>query len=268
MSVDDKPYIAKDYWDKRYDKLSIDRSGHVDLPAEYNSWLYKRKRACIHGLLRKAGVSLSKARVLEMGAGTGVYVADWVKAGADVTGIDMSVKAAEALQIKYPDHKFFQADLTDPGLSSRLGPPYDLVTGIDVLYYLTDDTGWQRTLRMVHDALRLEGYFIIIEQFRHGDVRDHGYIKWRSLDAYTKVLTEAGFEIIDLVPAFFTMVQVCDTEPRALCAFLDRAWERTYPWMERIPKVMGPLAYAIDTILGTFLSEGPSMEVMLCRKTG
>ncbi len=268
MSVETKPYVPKDYWDKRYEKLGIDRSGHMDLPPAYNAWLYKRKKAVVWHLLRREGLSLTDKKVLEMGAGTGVYIAEWVKAGAKVTGLDLSAKAAEALQQRYPDHTFFQADLTDASWAEKISPPYDMVTGIDVLYHLIDDEAWKQALRLASQALKPGGHFVIIEQFRHGEAWERGYIKWRSLAAYTEALEAAGFEILHRKPAFYTMVQVCDVEPPRLSAFLDKAWESTYPWMRRMPKVMGPLMYAIDTIMGGWVSEGPSMEVMLCRKKG
>ncbi|MCB1622960.1 MAG: class I SAM-dependent methyltransferase [Pseudomonadales bacterium] len=255
----------QEYWDERYQQLDINRSGHRDLPLRFNTWLYRRKRDCLQRLLRRAQFSLAGKRVLELGVGTGVYVADWVRGGAQVTGIDLSARAVSALQTRYPEHRFACGDFSDPAFASRLDPPFDLVTAADVLYYLADDATWSRTLRTVAESLSAGGLFLIIEQFRHGETWERGVITWRNLQAYTDTLHATGFEIVARVPVFFTMVQVCDEVPARLCRVLDAAWDWTYPWMQRLPGVMGPLTYAIDSTLGSVLAEGPSMEAMLCR---
>lgn len=268
MSANPAPYVPKEYWEKRYSQLDIQRSGHMDLPEAFNRWLYHRKRGCLKRGLVSLGFTTNSAHILELGAGTGVYVEKWVQEGAQVTGVDLSHAAMQALQSRFPKHRFFSGDITDSGFSAQFGGGYDLVTAMDILYHITEDPAWERGLAMVHEQLKPGGLFVFTDQFRHGTSLERGYIKWRTLKEYELALQRHGFLIESRMPIFFTMIQVGDTFPARLCQLLDVLWDYTYPRIQRFPAVMGPITYCTDTLLSFLVCEGPSMELMVCRKKG
>jgi len=44
-------------------------------------------------------------------------------------------------------------------------------------------------------------------------------------------------------------------------------WDRvTYPLIRRLPDLLGRLGYWSDRVFGKFLKEGPSFEMMICRR--
>ena len=70
-------FDAAAYWNKRYATVDVTKSGHIDLPAAYNVWLYRRKQAQLGRALAACGVSLRGARLLEVAAGSGAWMDFW-----------------------------------------------------------------------------------------------------------------------------------------------------------------------------------------------
>jgi len=48
---------------------------------------------------------------------------------------------------------------------------------------------------------------------------------------------------------------------------MSALWDRiTYPLIGRLPNLMGRLGYYSDRVLSRFIDEGPSFEMMICRR--
>ena len=77
MSPERKPleYVPESFWEERYSRIDLSRSGHRDLPETYNRWLYRRKQAVLRRGLARIGFAPRGKRVLEIGAGTGYNAA-------------------------------------------------------------------------------------------------------------------------------------------------------------------------------------------------
>src|SRR5437867_1676723 len=110
-------YVPEHFWEERYSRLDLTRSGHRDLPEAYNRWLYRRKQAVLQRSLERIGVTPVGKRVLEIGAGTGIYVDLWKRLGVGtITGLDISRAATEFLGQRHPDVRVLKRDITEPGL--------------------------------------------------------------------------------------------------------------------------------------------------------
>ena len=270
MSDDSKrPFDAAAYWNTRYATIDASKSGHVDLPAEYNAWLYRRKQDHVAKALRSVGESLRGAKLLEIAAGSGAWMDFWEEQGvADYLGIDLSQRAIDGLVAHFPGQRFLQYDLNEPGLARAVGQGYDCVSAIDVLYHVMDDRRFRELLVEIGSLLNPGGLLIIHDQFLHGAVHDHVYLRWRKLDDYAAALRSAGFEILYRRPTFFFMIQTVDFDGAA-AKLMDALWDRlVYPAIRQFPKLVGAILYAVDTLVCAALREGPSMEVMVCRRTG
>lgn len=262
-------YEPERYWEERYQRLDLTRSGHCDLPEPYNHWLYRRKQAVLRRGLQHIGFSLRDKRILEIGAGMGAYVDFWKRSGVrEVTGFDLSAAAVAFLAQRYPQHRFIRRDISVPDLRADCGADYDFVSAIDVLYHVIDDAMLDNALRNVFEVLRPGGIFAVSDQFLHRPTEHHGYLCWRSLEHWQQALTRAGFEVLRRTPIFFGMVQTNDCATAAGAARMDALWERSNAIIQRLPSVAGAVAYAVDTALGAVLDEGPSMELVLARRKG
>jgi 2-polyprenyl-3-methyl-5-hydroxy-6-metoxy-1,4-benzoquinol methylase len=256
------------YWAERYRVIDLSRSGHIDLPVAYNRWLYRRKRECLFRDLRRAGFRPEGASVLEIAAGTGVYVEAWKRAGVGrLVGIDISQAATEALRARFPGYAFHKRDLGEPDLAALTGAGFDLVTAVDMLYHIVEDDRFPVALANLSATVKPGGLLAIHDVFPNRGELDFGYLKLRTLDAYAKALDRAGFDIVSRTPTFFSAVQASDGKDAAAQARWDAVWDRcTAPLIRRAPRLAGAFTYALDRALGAFLREGPSFEMLICRR--
>ncbi|MDB5104054.1 MAG: 2-polyprenyl-3-methyl-5-hydroxy-6-metoxy,4-benzoquinol methylase [Fibrobacteres bacterium] len=263
-----RKYDAEKYWAERYKEIDISKSGHIDLPVAYNQWLYRRKKERLLQGLVKAGFDPKGASVLEIAAGTGVYVEMWKSLGVGkLCGMDISQNAIDALSVRFPGYSFHKRDLTDPGLSSLTGGGYDLVTAVDMLYHIVDDGDFPAALANLAETCRPGGLLAIHDFFMHHREMDFGYIKLRTLKDYQAALAKAGFEIVSRTPTFFFTVQTYDHKSPDTKKAMDRLWSRlVFPFINGRPDLAGRLGYYSDKILGSLLKEGPSFEMMVCRR--
>jgi SAM-dependent methyltransferase len=263
-----KAYDPVAYWDARYSTIDLTRSGHIDLPERYNEWLYRRKKERLMQGLAAAGFEPRGASVLDIAAGTGVYVDAWRAAGVErLVGIDISSAATQALKRRFPAWAFHVRDLAQPGLAGVTGRGFDLVTAIDMLYHVVDDTAFPVALANIAEVVAPGGLFAIHDTFMHHGERDFGYIKLRTLDRYAEALDAAGFEILSRTPTFFTMVQCHDLPPGWRSGLDDWLWHRVVNrFVQRFPDASGRVLYHLDRALGAVRREGPSFEMMVCRR--
>jgi len=259
-------YVPERFWAERYRSLDLTRSGHRDLPEAYNRWLYRRKRAVLRRALAAERVHLAGARVLELGVGTGAYLPMWRRLGARVIGIDLSEAAAACARERHPECEILVDDVTAPGLAARCPGPCDLVAALDVLYHVVDDAKLAQALANAAQLLRPGGWLVLHDQFLHRPSESHGYIRWRSLEDWQALLAAAGFQVVARVPIFFGMIRPTDWRSPGVAARMDAVWDRTETLIHRAPALAGALAFAVDSVLGRLLREGPSMELLLARR--
>ena len=114
------------------------------------------------------------------------------------------------------------------------------------------------------DRVRVALFWIFVAACVAGAI---AYVRWRTLDASKAALDRAGFEILSRTPTFFFTVQAYDFKSPKSVYRMSRLWDRvTFPGIRRFPNLAGRLGYWSDRMLGAFLSEGPSFEMMICRK--
>lgn len=256
------------YWNDRYSTIDSTRSGHIDLPASYNAWLYRRKQDQVRRAIAKVGASLKGRRLLEIAAGSGAWMAFWEAQGVSgYLGVDLSERAVKGLRTSFPHHEFLQRDLTDLHIGEAVGTGYDFVSAIDVLYHLVDDHQFAQVLVDLSSVLKPGGLLLIHDQFLRGPAQDYGgYIRWRSRAEFVAALDAAGFEVLYRHPTFFFMVQATDFtgRPARVMHLLWNQFQR--PAIGRAPTVAGAIGYLVDTAICSMLREGPAFNVMVCRK--
>jgi len=261
-------YDAEKYWAERYSTIDITKSGHIDLPSDYNKWLYERKKELLFEGLKAAHFNPVGASVLEIATGTGVYVEAWQKRGVSrLVGIDISAAAIADTQRRFPNYTFYKRDLAEPGLVDLVGDGFDLVTAIDMLYHIVRDSDFPIALRNIAQAVKPGGLLAIHDLFLRTGEYDGGYIKLRTLDSYRAALATAGFEIVWRKPSFFFAVQPRAVSSRRTLRVMQEIWNRfTYPLIERVPNLAGRSTYWTDKIIGAVMKEGPSFGMMICRR--
>lgn len=263
-------YDPAPFWDKRYELFDITTSGHIDLPYKFNQWMYKLKlRKIRHAAERFIGKSnISKASVIDLGCGTGVYVKQWQSLNVEnLTGVDISNTAVKNLQKQYPGYAFYCDNLSNNESSSFSdGNVYDIVTAIGVLVHIIDDNDFKKALENISKLVKPEGVILLTEYLCRDGTQESSYMKVRNLSWYKDALNEAGLELVEQSPLYFLMGRPYDTPSTLARILLPPVFKLTRRLIQRSPQFMGCSLYLIDLLVTGLLTDGPSEELLVCRK--
>lgn len=151
---------AERFWRERHARYGADdlrgvgRESwtHDDNARDYDAAWEVVRAAC-------GDLDLTRARVLDVGCGTGFYAGRLRAAGvADYTGVDIAPTLLPTLAARHPGFRFRQVDLTRdaPG-----GGPYDLALMIDVTQHIVRDDDFARAMAHLRDALAPGGLLLV-----------------------------------------------------------------------------------------------------------
>jgi hypothetical protein len=120
------PYSPTDYWQGLHERDGLSAVGQSALPDGINEWLYRSLARNLKGFLRNNHVRPpADGRLLDVGVGKGYWIPFWQRAGWRVDGCDLVPSAVAAQQQRYPDSRFWIADVSDKAALTRggqLGP--------------------------------------------------------------------------------------------------------------------------------------------------
>jgi SAM-dependent methyltransferase len=252
------------YWSDRLGQtFSLEGVGWLGLGEAFNRRLYQVRRHVFRRAIRGL-VDPPRARVLDVGSGTGFYIDLWRELGAgEVTGSDLTGVAVERLRSRYPDVRFEQLDISAPELVLEGG--YHAISAMDVLFHIVDDEGYARAIRNLAALLAPGGRLIFSEFLLHGETRRGEHETDRSLAEVEALLREAGLEVELRRPVFVLMNTPVDSDS----GVLRRSWTGVNLLIRRGTgwgRAVGLTLYPLELVLTRVLREGPSTEIVVCRK--
>jgi SAM-dependent methyltransferase len=255
-------FDAREYWEQRLGKeYSLHGVGFGGLGQSYNRWMYRVRAAVFRRVLRELRIDIARAKILDIGSGTGFYVDLLARAGArDVTASDITQVAADALAQRFPQFRAVRLDVSD-------GVPegtFDLVTAFDVLFHIVDDARYNAAFANIYASLAPGGRFVFSDNFLHRPSQRLKHQVSRSLADIEQAVRAAGFAIESRRPMFVVMNAPVDADARALERW--RRLTRRARESERWGSFIGASLYPIDRALTRVMRESPTTEVMICRK--
>jgi SAM-dependent methyltransferase len=259
------------YWEERLGRgASLENVGFRALGRNFNAWMYRVRRARflerVHEAMRSAGIDAAQARVLDAGCGSGFYVECWKKLGVrSITGFDITKASVTALGARYPDVRFRQVDIGAPVLPDAPAS-YDAVSCMDVLFHIVDDDRYASALRNIATMLRPGGLFIFTENCVHGPVIRSAFQTSRPLSEIEALLHGCGFELLSRAPVFVLMNSPIDSNSRSLQTYW-KTLQRAVMRAEAIGWAAGAALYCIERPLTRLLSEGPSTEMLIAKRS-
>lgn len=259
-------FDPEQYWEGMHrENRGFAAVGFAGLGVGFNTWMYRVRRVVVRRALRRAALAVRGARVLDVGAGSGFYVRMWLELGAvHVTGLDLSEAAVEALRAEFPTAEFARDDIAEPSKGTR-SHSYDLVSAFDVLFHIVDDDRFVRAIENVAGLTRPGGHLLLSDNFLHGPgIRGRHQVS-RSLEEIDDALAAGGFETIARLPMFFLMNTPIDSRSRLL-HFSWRTVSGICYRSHRAGAVLGALLYPIELFLTAVAREGPSTELVVCRR--
>jgi SAM-dependent methyltransferase len=264
-----QPFRVRDYWESRLrDSYSLQGVGYQRLGTNYNKWMYRVRSRVFARVAQSLGEDWTRARVLDVGSGTGFYVEQWHRLGAPkVTGVDITEVAVQELARRFPGDEFERLDIGQP-LTADLGAgrrEFDAASAMDVLFHIVDDAEYGQAFRNIASLLRPGGWLIWSDNFlRHGTVRVTHQVS-RSLADSERAVRAAGLEVIRRVPMFVLMNHPTDSRS-ALARWGWTALVAPAALAEPLGWLLGAVLYPIDLWLTSIRNESPTTEIMICQK--
>lgn len=266
----EKEYQAKEFWNTRYLKFDATSSGHINLPLQYNNWLYRLKRKKVEKLVRKFSVSndYKNLSFAELGCGTGVYIKQWEKMGIkNLIGIDISSAAILKLKDLFPDYQFNESHLASKDILDICGKESrDIVTVIGVLVHIVDDDEFSKSIQNIAELLNENGSVIVSDYICRGVSQDRQYMKIRNIDWFINEFKKAGLTLKHQRAMYFVMGRPYDCQTWVSQKIMNAIYKLNRKLMVRLPNLTGLFLYVIDRAVTPFLKDGPSEEVFVFTK--
>jgi 2-polyprenyl-3-methyl-5-hydroxy-6-metoxy-1,4-benzoquinol methylase len=254
------------YWERRLaEKFASDGVGFGGLSRAFNDWMYRVRR---HVFLREVGPlahGRPDLRVLDVGTGTGFYVERWHEVGVRrVVGSDLTETAVAELRRRYPADDFARFDVgtSDHPFGDRR---FEAISAFDVLFHIVDDDRFGAAFGTLFELLEPGGVLVFSDNFLHAPAARGVHQVSRSLEEIEAAVHGAGFEIVRRRPMFALLNAPVDSHSR----LLHSSW-----WLlaslaargELVGRAVGGLVYPLELALVARLREGPSTELMICRR--
>lgn len=258
----------RSYWNERLKRnWGPHGVGSLAYGRQYNIWLYRVRRRVFMQLCRGLDLTLQGSRVLDVGCGTGFYIELWRELGAEeIVGLDFAPVAIERLRRQFPAAVTLkEIDIGAPTVPLPAGS-FDIVSAFDVLFHIVDEERYNNALRNISGLLSSGGLFFYSDNFVKGQPSQfQEYWKSRTLNDIKEALDRAGFQILNRIPIFVLMNSPVDSGSllfRHCWAFVMRLVSRS----EAVGFIFGAVLYPLELILRRFVCDGPSTEIMICRK--
>ena len=260
-------FNVRGYWEKRLqDSFNLRGVGYKRMGVSYNKWMYNVRRQIFNKSIGRLNMKWSQNDVLDIGSGTGYYIDLWKELGvANISGCDITEVAVSELNGKYRDSSFYIQDISDCLTDELAQNKYHSISAFDVLFHIVDDERFKKALENIYTLLLPGGYFILSDNFIHAETKRGTHHVNRSVYEFEFVLSEVGFKVMSRIPSFYLMNEPVDTDSD----FLKRFWNFQLRIVSRgdwLGNILGLILYPLELLILNFVKEGPSTELMICRK--
>jgi SAM-dependent methyltransferase len=255
------------YWEDRLRRHpGREGVGHAGLGEGLNGWMYRvRRRVFLRELAPLIG-ALPGRRVLDVGSGTGFYLERWRELDAGpIVASDIAEIAVGRLRDTHAAESVVRFAAGGELPDELRGQRFAAISAMEVLFHLLDDSEYERAFATLFALLEPGGLLVFSENFLHGEELRAPHQRSRTLPRIEHVVRTAGFEIVRRCPQFWLMNAPHDSRSRA-----HRLWWRGVAGVASRSDVagacLGALLYGPESWLVARLSEGPSTELMICRR--
>ncbi len=192
-------FDAVSYWRQRHrrHRQSLRSVGCRSFREAANQWFYRRVSEAYDQALKTLDTP-PEVKVLDAGAGIGMYVPVFLQRGWQVTATDVSAEALEELRRRYPAVKTTVGDIISLPWPDQ---SFTLVHCFDVLYHVVDKNQWRQA---IHELCRLSERYVAI----HGPRLNHQakslrHLRQDSMADYREAFAAAGFVERQIAPTLF-----------------------------------------------------------------
>lgn len=253
------------YWEQRLHRnFGPGGVGCLGLSEGYNKWLSRVRAAAIRRALVSVCSDWRGRHVLDIGSGTGFWMEQWRRLGVEsVVGSDFTTRSVARLRERWGDTAIHRIDITACDVSAP--GQFDAVSAFDVFFHIVDDAAYARAWRNVASLVRPGGLFVFTENFLRHEPERQQHLVSRTLRDIVRHVPATGFEILARRPVLVLMNRPIDSvSPRLHWWWRNLERIVSHEWAG---SVVGAALYPLDVLLASILRQGPSTELMICRKT-
>jgi SAM-dependent methyltransferase len=261
-------FKANEFWEKRLEKIKgLEGVGYSKLGKQFNYWGYQIRK---YAFLKIFNENTSKApldNVLDIGSGTGFYIDIWQKKNAKkIVGVDITNVAVENLKKTFPEHTFFQQDISaDISSKTELHAHFNYISCMDVLFHIVDKEKFAAAMKNISTMLKKDGYFIYSDNFLNSEtvVLTH-QVSYSKKELY-RLFHENGFEVVAHKP--FMVLSNYPVDSKNI--FIHAYWfclENFVALFKPLGNPIGWLLFQIDKILINILDKSVTSEIVILRK--
>jgi SAM-dependent methyltransferase len=227
--------------------------------------MYRVRGQVFARTVKRLSFNLATASILDVGSGSGFYIDRWLRLGAKrIAGSDLTEIALKRLKARFPSVPCTQLDIA--ASPTQLAPAtFDVISAMDVFFHITDDVAYDRALANTAELLRPGGLLLFSDNFLHGPAVRAEHQVSRSLTEIMSSLGRANLRVIERRPMFVLMNFPVDLGSHWL-QYAWRGFGRMVSMNESIGFVAGALLWPIESLLVQGFAEGPSTELMVCRR--
>jgi SAM-dependent methyltransferase len=257
---------AEDYWDTLHKRgYGLSSVGYIGVGKPFNTWMYRVRQRVFREAMQSFIPACDDLEILDIGSGTGFYLDRWRELGfRNISGSDVSEMAVERLRERHPSFDITRLDIGDEsaGLIQR---QFDIVSIMDVLFHIMSDHKYAQAFENLAKLVRPGGLLVFSENLVHQASSGDPHQVNRSIVDIESLLRNVGFEPLARRPMFVLMNYPVDSTSR-----LHRLCWRTLvlamaAW-NPLGAVVGATLYPLELVLVSRLKEGPSTELMVCRR--
>lgn len=151
-------YDPVTFWDRKFRE-----SGTTGISDELlNRYNQPLRLKAVAGALRATGIKLNSLSVLDVGCGVGVFLEEFLKLGAKVTGIDISSEAIKRCRERFGA----LAVLKVQKVEEIDFPPgsFDFVSSIAVCQHIVDDGLFESAVGKLAEVVKPGGFILFMER--------------------------------------------------------------------------------------------------------
>jgi cyclopropane fatty-acyl-phospholipid synthase-like methyltransferase len=141
---------------------------------------------------------------MDVGAGIGYWMRWYAARGASsLTALELSPTAADRLRLLFPSVRVINSDVTEASLD--LTPAYDVVSVMNVLLHVVDETAFRATLANLARMLRPRGFLILTDLLGAEAQRAAAHVHLRPLRRYLDFFDGLGLTVTHVEPVHSAM---------------------------------------------------------------